>query len=84
MRIAALVAIALMILTVIICLFVILSDNSVAIDPSSLIVGAPVEVDDSDNSMVSLLFSVIFLLALFVLIFVIAMREHKKNKSNEL
>ena len=80
-RIAALGALAVMILTVIICLIIILTDNRVPIDPSTLIVGAPVEVkDDGDNNIVALIFTILFFLTMFVTIFVLAMREHRKTK----
>ena len=80
-RVAALGALALMILTVIICLIIILTDNRVAVDESVLIVGEPVQVkDESGSNLLTLLFSIIFLLALFVTIAVLALREHKKAK----
>ena len=80
-RLAALGALALMIITVIICLVIVLTDNKVVIDESIIIVGAPVEIkDESNNSLFSLLFSIIFLLGLFAVVFVLAMREHKKTK----
>ena len=79
-RLAALGAIALMLLTVIICLIVVLTDNRVPVDPSTLIVGAPVEVKEEGNNLFALFVSIIFLLALFVVIAVLAMREHKKHK----
>ncbi|MCL2758593.1 MAG: hypothetical protein FWD22_00040 [Treponema sp.] len=82
-RLASLGALALMILTVIICVFIILTDNRVPVDPSTLIVGAPVEIkDESDNNVIALLFTIIFFLALFVVIAVLAMKEHKKHKPN--
>jgi len=79
-RLAALGAIALMILTVIICLVVVMTDNRVPVDPSTLIVGAPPEVKEENNNIFALFVSIIFLLALFVVIAVLAMREHKKHK----
>jgi len=82
-RLAALGAIALMILTVIICLIIILTDNRVPIDESVLIVGAPPAVQEEGNNLVALVFSIIFLIALFVLMAFLAMREHKKNKPSK-
>jgi uncharacterized membrane protein YhaH (DUF805 family) len=71
-----------MIITVIICLVVILSDNRVPVDPSTLIVGAPVEVSE-ENNIVALLISIVFLLVLFLVIAVLARREHKRNASKK-
>ena len=79
-RIAALGAIAIMILTVIICVIIILSDNQAPIDPSTLIVGEPTPVDEGNNNLVAIIFSIIFLLVLFIVIAYLAIREHKRNK----
>jgi len=80
-RLAALGALAVMILTVIICLIIILSDTSVPIDESMLIVGEPVKTkDDNENNLFTLFFSIFFLLAMFIMVAVIALREHKKTK----
>ena len=80
LRLAALGALGIMILTIIICLIIVLTDNKVIVDESILIVGAPVEVkDDSDNNLFSLVFSIIFLLALFGVIVFLVFREHKKT-----
>jgi cytochrome bd-type quinol oxidase subunit 2 len=77
-RIASLAALALMIITVIICLFIILSDNTVPVDPSALVVGAPAEVSE-ENSLTALFVSIIFLLVLFAIIVILARREHKRK-----
>ena len=80
-RLAALGALAVMILTIIICLVIVLTDDKVPVDDSVLIVGAPPEVKDAgDNNVFSLIFSIFFLLALFAVILFLAMREHKKTK----
>jgi cytochrome bd-type quinol oxidase subunit 2 len=79
-RLASLGAIAVMLITVVICVIVILSDNTVPIDPSSLIVGAPPEVKEKKNNSVSIIFSIVLVIVLFTFIAVQAMREHKKNK----
>ena len=79
-KLAALGALAVMILTIIICLVIVLTDNRVPVDPSTLIVGAPVEVKDADDNLFALFFSIFFLLALFVAIVVLVFREHRKNK----
>ncbi|MCL2184801.1 MAG: hypothetical protein FWB86_02960 [Treponema sp.] len=79
-RLAALGAFAAMIIALIICLVIILTDNRVPVDPSILIVGAPEEVKDkNDNNLFALFFSIFFFIALFVIIVVLAMREHKRS-----
>ena len=79
MRIAALIALAMMMITVIICVVIIFSDNTVPVDPSAFIVGAPVEVieDEGSNSWVILVIIAI-LIGLFAVIAIHSMKEHKK------
>jgi len=78
-RIASLIALGLMLLTIMICLVIGMTDNKVIADESVLIVGAPVETKKtgSDNIMILLLL-IIFLIAFFVVIAVLAIKEHKK------
>jgi amino acid transporter len=78
-RVASLIALALMLLAVIICLVVAFTDNTVAVDESVLIVGAPVEVKKTgnDNTMVLLLL-IIVLVIFFVVIAIFAMKEYRK------
>ena len=78
-RLASLGALAIMIITVIICLFIILTDNTVPIDPSTLIVGAPVEEPEDNNNMLALIFTILFFLVLFIAILFLALREHKRT-----
>jgi len=79
-RIASLIALGIMILTVIICLILIMTDNSVPVDESILIVGAPIETDDTNaSSLWMLLFLIVFLLGLFVLILLQALKENRKH-----
>lgn len=78
-RLASLAALAVMVLTVIICLIIVFSDNTVPVDYSTLVVGAPVEVKDDNENIFLLLFTILFFLALFVVIAVLAMKEHKKS-----
>ena len=83
-RLASLIALGVMFLTIIICLFMIFTDNRVPVDESVLIVGAPVEVvkKGNDNTMVLLLF-VIFFVGVFSLLIFLSMRENRKqNKKN--
>jgi len=77
-RVASLIALGVMILTVIICIFVALSSDKVVFDPSTLIVGEPVEVKE-DNNLLTIIFSIVFFLVLFIIIAVLAMKEHKKS-----
>jgi len=79
-RLASLGAIALMIATVIICFFIVLTDNRVPVDPSILIVGEPpvVQADKSDNS-VALILTVVFFLGIFIVIVVLTLKEHKRS-----
>ena len=79
-RIASLIAIALMLITVVICLVIVLTDNRVPVDESVLIVGAPVELKkgESGNNMVLILL-IIFMVGFFILIVFLAMRENRKH-----
>jgi len=80
-RIAALGALALMLLTIIICVILILTDNRVPVDPSVLIVGAPVEVKEKGNdNLWIILLLIVFLIGLFGLVAFLAMKENKKQK----
>jgi len=78
-RIASLGAIALMFIALIICLIIILTDNSVPIDPSTLIVGAPPPVKEKKNSLLPIILTIIIMVSMFVIIAVIAMKEYKKT-----
>ncbi|MDR0463572.1 MAG: hypothetical protein LBG94_00485 [Treponema sp.] len=80
LRLVCLGALALMMITVIICLFVIFSDDTVVIDPSTLIVGEPAPVKEKDDSgFFVLIFSIIFFIILFAVIVFLTMREHKRS-----
>jgi len=79
-RLASVIALGIMVLTVIICLFIALTDKSVPFDESVLIVGAPPETkkDDGNSSMI-LALSVFLIVALYAVILLIALKERKKN-----
>jgi membrane associated rhomboid family serine protease len=81
-RVASLIALGVMILAIIVCLIVAFTDNTVVVDASVLIVGAPVEVKKTgnDNTMVLFLL-IIFLIAFFFFFLVFAMKEHRKINS---
>ncbi len=79
-RLASLAALALMIITVIVCVFIVFTDKTVPVDESVLIVGAPAPVQEEQvGSSVSLVVIVFFLLAFFALIVFLALREHRKQ-----
>jgi len=78
-RIASLIALALMVLAIIVCLIIGFTDNSVVVDVSQLIVGAPVEAKKAGNdNMMILLLLIAFLVAFVIVIAVLAIKEHKK------
>lgn len=79
-RIACLIALAVMILTLLICLFLIFTDNRVIVDESVLIVGAPVEVkEDVGNNIWILIVLGIFLFALLALVAFQSLKEKRSN-----
>ena len=79
-RIAALAALAVMILTVVICLIIYFSDTTVPIDPSMLIVGAPPQTAETEgNSIWVMLLLIVVMVAIFSVIFYLAMKENKKH-----
>ena len=82
-RLASLGALALMILTLIICIVLVLTDNRVPVDESVLIVGEPVEekAKDEGNNLLFIFISILSLIVLFLIISFLAMREHKKSKA---
>ena len=83
-RIACLVALGVMVLTVIICLFIVFTDNRVPVDPSVLIVGAPVETKkDGDSNIMLLFLLVIVLLILFSFVAYVALKDNKGRKDTD-
>jgi len=79
-RIASIAAIFLMVLTIIICLVLALTDNRVPVDESVLIVGAvpePPEVNSTNVMVLTLL--VIVLVVFFILIALFSVHEHRKG-----
>ena len=79
-RLASLGAIALMFISLVICTIVILNDNTVPLDPSVLIVGAPPPTKEVKNNSALIAFVIIFAIAMFVFIVIASMKEQKKNK----
>jgi len=79
-RLASLGAIALMFIALIICIIIILSDNTVPIDPSTLIVGAPPPVKEKKSNLFPIILTIVLMVTMFVSIAVVAMKENKKNQ----
>jgi cytochrome bd-type quinol oxidase subunit 2 len=78
-RLATLIALGVMVLTVIICLFAVLTDKTVPFDESTFIVGAPAETKKDSGSTVTLVFSVAMIIALFAVIVFLSLKEMKKD-----
>jgi cytochrome bd-type quinol oxidase subunit 2 len=80
-RLASIAAIFLMLLTIVICLIVALTDNRVPVDESVLIVGAPPPetFQGSTTNTFVLLLLILFLIAFFIIITIFSMREHRKH-----
>ena len=82
-RVAALIALAVMILTIVICLFLIFTDNTVPFDESVLIVGAVAEeVEDNGNNIWVMILVFLILAIVFTIIVFHSMKEHKKHIQN--
>jgi amino acid transporter len=82
-RLASLIALGVMLLTIVICVFMVFTDNSVPVDESVLIVGAPVEVaEKKDDNTMELILLTIFLIGIFSVLVFLAMRENRKQNQN--
>ncbi|MCL2720046.1 MAG: hypothetical protein FWD47_01730 [Treponema sp.] len=78
-RLVSLIALAVMVLTVIICVIIYFSTGTeVPIDWSTYRVDQPIEVKDESNP-IAIILTILFFLTLFVVIAVLAMKEHKKQ-----
>jgi ABC-type Fe3+ transport system permease subunit len=79
MRIASLIALGVMIITIIVCLFLVLTNNKLPQDESVVLVGIVQETPVEGNSnLLVLLLLAFFLISLFIIIFVLSMRENRK------
>ena len=79
-RVASLAALALMILTIIICLFLIFTDNRVPVDESVVIVGAVQETREKDkNSILLPMIFFIIMAAIFIIIAFLSMKDQRGN-----
>jgi hypothetical protein len=80
-RIASLGALALMIITTIICIIILSHAGEVVpVDESVVYIGppvTPVKKESGDGAII--LVCIIFMVVLFITIFVLAMREHRKH-----
>jgi heme A synthase len=84
MRLASLIALAVMILTVIICVILVLMGGGAPVDESILlVVGGPAEQPTGNSNLLAVLILVLFLVVLFAIVFVLSMREHRKNTGNK-
>jgi uncharacterized membrane protein len=79
-RIACLVALALMIIAVVICVVKISSGRVVEVDWSVYKVGDPVEVKEGGDNSIGIIITLVFLLVLFAVIVYLAMKEQRKHK----
>jgi FtsH-binding integral membrane protein len=79
-RVASLIALAVMIVAIIVCLFLIFTNTKAPVDPSRVIVGSVDEIamKGSNNTMMLLLLTV-FLVALLILVSVLALKDHKRK-----
>jgi len=78
-RLASCAALGLMLLTVVICLFLALTNTYVPVDDTQIIVGAPeVTKKDISGNIMPLVLSVILIIAFYALIFFVAMKGQKK------
>jgi amino acid transporter len=83
-RIASLIALGIMMLTIIICLIMIFTDDRVPVDESVLIVGAPVEVKkEGGQNNWGLTLLIIVLIGIFGFIVFLAMKENRKFMSKQ-
>jgi len=80
MRIAAVGALALMVVTVIVCLIIIFSTSTA---PQVLILPDMSDYDEpseSGNSIILMLVAILVFIAMFATVLLISMKEHKKSK----
>jgi predicted neutral ceramidase superfamily lipid hydrolase len=80
-RIASLIALALMIISVIICVIIFINTGKVVpVDESIVYVGPPIEVPKEEgNGSIVVLVLIIFLLVFLAVVVALAMREHRRQ-----
>ena len=81
-RIACLISLALMILSVIVCLFIVFMGGRASADDSIVIVAPSTsrQAPKANSNFYIVVLLAIFLAGLFILIIIMSMREHNKNK----
>ena len=81
-RIASLIALAVMVVTVIICFSLILMSGKAPVDESVVYVIPPPPVESKgSNNIFVLMLLIIFMIMIFVLVFFLSLREHRKNSA---
>jgi heme/copper-type cytochrome/quinol oxidase subunit 2 len=80
-RIACLIALGIMIITVVICVIYASSGPVVQIDWSEYKVGDPVEVKKESHNSVVVIITLVFLIILFAVIVYLSMKEQRKHAS---
>jgi len=78
-RIASLIALAVMIITVIICLFLVLMGNKPPVDESIVLVATPPPAPPKSYNFMVLLLLIIFMVGLFAIVLFLSLREHGKK-----
>jgi len=80
-RLACLGALALMIITLVICVIAYVTGGDAPVDWSTFIVSDEVAEPEKDSTgLTVIVFTIFFFLALFAVILALAMKEHKKNQ----
>jgi cytochrome bd-type quinol oxidase subunit 1 len=84
-RLAALIALALMIITVIVCLFIVFGGRTALVEESVLAIedAVPVEAEQGNNSL-TLLLVFMFLFVFFAIVVLLSLREHRKNLQKQM
>jgi NADH:ubiquinone oxidoreductase subunit 4 (subunit M) len=79
-RLASLIALALMIIAVIVCLFMIFGNPAASVEKSAFARENPVPIQAEEDSIsIALLLLIVFLLAFFVLVVILVFRERRKS-----
>jgi len=78
-RIASLIALAVMIITVIICLFLVLVGDKPPVDESIVFVATPPPAPPKSYNFMVLLLLVIFMVSLFAIVLFLSLRERGKK-----
>ena len=82
-RIASLIALAVMVITVIICLFLVFMGGKPPVDESIVFVTGPPPAPAKGHNIFVLLLVVIFMIGLFAVVFFFSLREQHKKAAKE-